>query len=338
VNLAERELGLPAADGLVPAWSGLLLVDKPVGVTSHDVVARVRRRMKDRGAGHLGTLDPGASGLLVVALGAATRCIQVWQGGEKTYEARIRFGVVTDTQDLQGVIVEQSGVVPDEAAIRAASAAFSGEIDQIPPMVSALKVNGERLHRIARRGETVERQPRRVRVVSWEWTSFAGDEASCVVRVSGGTYVRTLAHDLGAALGTGAALAALRRVRSEPFSVERAIGMRVLDTVAREEALASAGIGLDEALNTLPAVRLEEADATQLGFGGQPRIRTGEGGADPAAVGRGPRSVVARDATGRALALGQLNDGGAPGAAVLRPNVVFPWAVRRGRAEAGGSE
>jgi tRNA pseudouridine55 synthase len=300
-------------------------------VTSHDVVARVRRRLKDRGAGHLGTLDPGASGLLVVALGAATRCVPIWQGGEKTYEARIRFGIVTDTQDMHGRILEQSGSVPDEAAIRDAGAAFVGEIDQIPPMVSALKVNGERLHRIARRGETVERKPRRVHVVSWDWTTFEDAEASFVVRVSGGTYVRTLAHDLGAALGCGATLAGLRRVRSEPFSIERAIGMRALDTTDREAVLESAGIALDDALLAMPAVVLDETDTVTIGYGGQPRVRLGPGGVDREHVGRGPRSVVARDPDGRAVALGQLNPGDDEHA-VLRPNVVFPWAVRQGRA------
>lgn len=337
MSTAERELGLHVTGATIPAWSGLLLVDKPVGVTSHDVVARVRRRLRDRGAGHLGTLDPGASGLLVVALGAATRCIPVWQGGEKTYEARIRFGVVTDTQDMQGRIVEESGRVPDETAIREASATLVGEIDQVPPMVSALKVKGERLHRIARRGETVERRPRRVTVVSWDWTGFDGPEASFVVRVSGGTYVRTLAHDLGATLGTGAALSALRRVRSEPFSIERAVGMRALDTRTREDVLAAAGIGLDDALLALPAVTLDPADSVRIGYGGQPQVRIGPGGADREAVDRGPRSVVVRDPDGNAIALGQLHAVDEDTAA-LRPNVVFPWAVRQGRAAAGDAD
>ncbi len=335
MSATERELGVPAR-GTVPEWSGLVLVDKPVGVTSHDVVARVRRRLRDRGAGHLGTLDPGASGLLVVALGAATRCIPIWQGGEKTYEAKLRFGVVTDTQDMHGRVLERQDVTLDEAAVREAALAFVGELDQVPPMVSALKVGGERLHRIARRGETVERKARRVRVVTWDWTSFDLPEASFVVRVSGGTYVRTLAHDLGARLGPGAALASLRRLRSEPFSVERAVSMRALDTLPREQVLDHYGFGLDDALLPMPTVTLDDRQSRFIGYGGQPELAVGPGAVDPAMVGLGPRSVVVRDDAGRAIALGELGAAGPPERARLRPNVVFPWAVRQG--QAGGRE
>jgi tRNA pseudouridine55 synthase len=333
VSTAERELGVPGC--VVPEWSGLVLVDKPVGVTSHDVVARVRRRLRDRGAGHLGTLDPAASGLLVVALGAATRCIPIWQGGEKTYEARIRFGVVTDTQDMQGRVLEHRDVELEEAAVREAALGFLGEIEQIPPMVSALKVGGQRLHRLARRGETVERRPRRVRVASWDWTSFELPDAACIVRVSGGTYVRTLAHDLGARLGTGAALASLRRLRSEPYSVERAVPMRALDTLAREQVLERHGVGLDEALRPMPTVTLDEAQSRFIGYGGQPEVEPGALGLAPELIGAGPRSVVVRDAAGVAIALGELSPGSAGHPARLRPNVVFPWAVRQGQGGAG---
>lgn len=332
MSTAGRELGAPA-HGAVPEWSGLVLVDKPVGVTSHDVVERVRRRLRDRGAGHLGTLDPGASGLLVVALGAATRCIPIWQGGEKTYEARIRFGVVTDTQDMHGRVLERTGACPEEAAIREAALEFLGEFDQVPPMVSALRVGGQRLHRLARRGETVERRPRRVKVVSWDWTAFEPPEAGFVVRVSGGTYVRTLAHDLGARLGTGAALASLRRLRSEPFTVELAVPMRALDTLPREEVLERHGIALDDALLPVPMVTLDPAQCRFIGYGGQPEVEVGPAGASPEWVGAGPRSVVVRDADGAAIALGELRSGSAADRARLRPNVVFPWAVRQGRAE-----
>jgi tRNA pseudouridine55 synthase len=333
--MTERELGVPGR-GVVPEWSGLVLVDKPVGVTSHDVVARVRRRLRDRGAGHLGTLDPGASGLLVVALGAATRCIPIWQGGEKTYEARIRFGVETDTQDMHGKVIAESEVPFDEEAVRNATPEFTGEIDQVPPMVSALKVGGERLHRMARRGETIERKPRRVRVVSWDWTEFDLPEARFVVRVSGGTYVRTLAHDLGARLGSGAALAALRRLRSEPFSVERAVTMRGLDTESREDVLARYGFPLDEALLPMPTVALDAEQSRFIGYGGQPELPIGPAGVAAEWVGGGPRSVVVRDADGRAIALGELNPAAPPETARLRPNVVFPWAVRQG--QGGGGE
>lgn len=313
------------------AWSGLLAVDKPAGVTSHDVVERVRRRLKAPGAGHLGTLDPGASGLLLLALGAATRCVAVWQGGEKTYEGVVRFGVTTSTQDLQGeTLAERSTTGLDEAAVRAATHAFLGTFDQIPPMVSALKVGGQRLYRLARRGETVERAPRRVTVAAWEWLGFALPEATFRVRVSGGTYVRTLAHDLGEALGCGAALKTLRRLRSEPFGIERAVTLADLDRLPAAEALAR-GVPLDEALAVLPAVTLDAEAVDRIGHGAQPVVSLSS--APGTTLGAGPRSVVLRDTAGRALGLGELVAApGEPGHAQVCPHALFPWAVRTGRA------
>lgn len=316
--------GGPAAPGEPQeAWSGLLRVDKPTGVTSHDVVDHVRRRLRVRSAGHLGTLDPGASGLLVLVLGAATRCAQVWQSGLKTYEATVRFGVVTRTQDLQGEVLEQREVTLDERQVRAAAAEFTGEFEQVPPMVSALKVGGQRLHQMARRGEAVERAPRRVTVHSWEWTGFALPEASFRVVVSGGTYVRTLAHDLGERLGPGGALKSLRRLRSEPFGLEGAIGLRELDSATPEQVFARAGVPLGEALRVLPGVALDVAGVGELGFGRRPAVEPGT-----APLRAGPRSVVFRGPGGEPLALGELEpDPVKPGAALACPHVVFPWAV-----------
>ena len=156
-------------------WAGLLPVDKPAGPTSHDVVARARRALGTRAIGHLGTLDPGASGLLVLAIGPATRCAAVWQRGEKTYEGIARFGIVTDSQDVDGRVLRTSESRPDESAVRSAGEALAGDLMQVPPMVSALKQGGERLHAIARRGETVERAPRPVHVEPWEWLSIGRD-------------------------------------------------------------------------------------------------------------------------------------------------------------------
>jgi len=308
-----------------PAWHGLLAVDKPAGVTSHDVVVEVRRRLASPGAGHLGTLDPAASGLLVVAMGAATRAIPVWQGGTKTYEGTVRFGVVTDTQDLQGRVLEEHPTdALDEARVRDATRAFTGDLLQVPPMVSALKVGGKRLHALARRGIEVERKPRPVTIASWEWLLFDLPLARFRVRCSSGTYVRTLAHDLGAAVGTGGALATLRRLRSDPFGLERSVRMRDLHDQPADEVLAAAGIPLDEALAHLPAVAVDDAGAAALGAGGRPGV-TSAG----APVGAGPRSVVFRDGDGRALALGELL--AAPEGTLACPHVVFPWAVRTGR-------
>jgi tRNA pseudouridine55 synthase len=319
---------IPAATA--PVWSGLLAIDKPAGVTSHDVVDKARRRLKARGAGHLGTLDPGASGLLLLALGSATRCITVWQGGEKTYEGVVRFGVTTSSQDLHGeILAERPTDGLDEARVRAAARALTGTFDQIPPMVSALHVGGERLYRLARRGETVERAPRRVTVAAWDWLSFALPEATFRVRVSGGTYVRTLAHDLGEALGCGGALRTLRRVRSEPFGIERAVPFADLDRLPAAEVLAR-GVPLDEALAVLPAVTLDAEAVDRIGHGAQPLVPLAS--APGATLGAGPRSIVLRDGGGRALGLGELL--AAPGEsdrAQVCPHALFPWAVRIGR-------
>jgi tRNA pseudouridine55 synthase len=332
-SFPSRSAPMPAPLGaaLEPAerhaFSGLLVLDKPVGVTSHDLVLKVRRRLRSPGAGHLGTLDPGASGLLLLALGAATRASPVWQRGIKTYEATLVFGVATSTQDLHGEVLERRDVVLDETRVRAAAEAFVGELSQVPPMVSALKIGGRRLHRLARRGMVVDRLPRRVTVHVWEWLSFALPEASFRVRCSGGTYVRTLAHDLGAALGAGAALKSLRRLRSEPFGLERAVRLRDLDELPADEVLRRAGISLDEALGVLPAVQLDAEGATRIGVGGRPFVA--RGGAPLLA---GPRSVVLRGPDGAALALGELRpDPASPARILACPHVVFPWAVRQGR-------
>lgn len=316
----------PAArTGEAAGWTGLLPVDKPTGVTSHDVVDRVRRRLRVRAVGHLGTLDPGASGLLVLALGVATRCANVWQGGTKLYEGVARFGIVTDSQDTQGTVLEKREVRITESGVRAAALALTGDLAQVPPMVSALKHQGRRLYQLARRGETVERAPRPVRVDGWEWLGFALPEATFRVRCSGGTYVRTLVHDLGAALGCGAALAGLRRLESAPFTIAQACPWRELDAPDPAALLARHGIELSDALRTLPEVRLDAAGADALGHG---RAVAVEPGAAP--VGAGERSVVIRDAAGRPLALGGLEPADGDGV-LARPHVVFPWAVREGR-------
>ena len=309
----------PAAAG----WAGLLPVDKPAGATSHDVVAVARRGLGIRAIGHLGTLDPGASGLLVLALGAATRCAVVWQSGEKTYAGVARFGIVTDTQDTEGRVLATSSERPDETAIRAAADGLTGALSQVPPMVSAKKVRGERLYAIARRGESVERSAHPVRVAAWRWLAFTPDTARFEVDCSGGTYVRTLVHDLGARLGCGAALAELRRLRSDPFALADACPARELETLAAAALLERWGVPLDRALETLPGIVLAPAQVERLGRGQSPRIEPGD-----APRGAGARSVVFRAADGRALALGELVE--EPGGVVARPAVVFPWTVREG--------
>jgi hypothetical protein len=200
---------------------------------------------------------------------------------------------VTASQDLEGEVLERRPTEAlDPEALYAATPRFVGDIEQIPPMVSALKVGGQRLHRLARQGLTVERAPRPVRVVAWDWLEVGLPEASFRIRCTAGTYVRTLIHDLGLALGTGAALASLRRTRSEPFGLERAVSLADLDHLTIEQALAAAAIPLDQALEVIPEVVLDERAALEIGAGGRPRVARSR-----APLGAGPRSVVMRGPT-----------------------------------------
>ena len=198
------------------------MIDKPAGMTSHDVVDRVRRSFKTRKVGHAGTLDPDATGVLIVGLGRATRLLAYAQAGPKRYRARARFGITTTTQDASGEVVEvRPAAFLSASDVRLALGSFTGEIEQVPPMVSAVKVGGERLYRKARRGEEVERAPRTVYVARFELTDLehgARPEATFDIVCSAGTYVRTLIHDLGAALGCGAHLVALRRTEAGGFT------------------------------------------------------------------------------------------------------------------------
>lgn len=208
-----------------PGIDGLVVVDKPAGMTSHDVVARLRRRFGQRRVGHAGTLDPDATGVLVIGLGRATRLLRFLSAADKSYEGEVVLGVETSTQDAAGEVVarhDMSGVTIED--VRRAAAAFVGEIDQVPPMVSALKVGGRRLHELARAGVEVPRAPRRVRVERFDVEEVPGEPGVVRVRVdcSSGTYVRTLAADLGRALGGGAHLRSLRRTAVGPFTVAEA--------------------------------------------------------------------------------------------------------------------
>jgi tRNA pseudouridine55 synthase len=215
--------------------NGFLVVDKPPGMTSHDVVARARRALGERRVGHAGTLDPPATGVLLLGVGRGTRLLRFCEAYDKEYVAEVAFGVTTSTQDAEGEVLEErdaTGIGVD--AVKKALEGFRGEIEQVPPMVSAIKVGGEPLYRKARRGEEIERAPRRVVVHDLTLESFVPGErarATLRVRCSKGTYVRTLAADLGEALGAGAHVATLRRTRIGPFDVDGAIS---LDAVGPE--------------------------------------------------------------------------------------------------------
>ncbi len=202
---------------------GVLVLDKPAGPTSHDVVAQVRRAAGQHRVGHTGTLDPAATGVLVVCLGRATRLVPFLQAGNKTYEARLVLGVETDSQDADGVVVARRDASHiDEHRLCEVLTRFQGEIEQVPPMVSAVQIDGQRLHELARRGIEVDRPARQVTIHDLVLDGFTPGEhpqASFLVTCSAGTYVRTLAHDVGRELGVGASLTALRRVANGPFGL-----------------------------------------------------------------------------------------------------------------------
>ena len=203
---------------------GILLVDKPRDHTSHDVVARLRGKLKMKRIGHAGTLDPMATGLLIMLVGKATRVSQYLIGLDKEYEGTIELGKVTDTQDADGEVMETRPVPPlTEADALAAIKTFLGDQYQMPPMYSAIKIDGVPLYKSARKGEEIEREPRFIRVMSWELTRFAPPQLDFRMRVTKGTYVRTLAHDLGQKLGCGAHLSALRRTATEKYHVAQAL-------------------------------------------------------------------------------------------------------------------
>jgi len=250
---------------------GFIVVDKPAGMTSHDVVARVRRLLKIKKVGHTGTLDPFATGVLPVAVGEATKAIPFLDEREKEYRAVIRLGVITDTDDLEGTVIAVhpvDGIA--EADIRTVIAEFIGTIDQIPPLYSALKRNGVPLYRLARKGEEVEREARRVTFHALTVDRIDLPEVALTVRCSRGTYVRALARDVGERLGCGAHLTELRRTASGSFTLEHA---RTLEQLAGE---AATGVGtvamvtIGDALAHLGKALLTEEGARKVRCGRAP--------------------------------------------------------------------
>ena len=242
---------------------GALLVDKPVGVTSNFALQKVKRLLGAAKAGHAGTLDPLASGLLIALFGEATKFAGLLLDSDKEYLATVKLGETTSTGDAEGKVLEQKEVSVTERQVGEALARFQGEIEQVPPMHSALKREGVPLYRLARKGQSVERQPRRVRILELELLDCKRPLLNIRVRCSKGTYVRTLAEDIGAALECGAHLASLRRTGSGRFRVDDAAPVAALETMAPPERRARV-IGLDELLVELPRVDLDAALAAKL--------------------------------------------------------------------------
>jgi tRNA pseudouridine55 synthase len=252
-----------------PGPAGFLVVDKPRGWTSHDVVDAARRWLGTRRVGHLGTLDPLATGVLPLAVREATKLVPFLEGGEKSYAGAIRLGLETDTLDAEGEVVRRhEGPLPDEAAVREALAAFVGEIEQLPPMFSAVKQGGVPLHRLAREGREVERKPKRVRIDRLELVKYGPPDVEIEVDCSAGTYVRALASDLGRRLGCGAHLASLRRTRSGPFTEDQALPEALL---TREAEAGRVEARLIPCVNVLgfPVLKLDPEEERRVLHGGE---------------------------------------------------------------------
>jgi len=302
-----------AGERLVRTEDGdfVLPVDKPAGPTSHDVVAAARRALGTRKIGHTGTLDPFASGLLLLCVGRATRLAEYLSALDKRYEATAKLGVETDTLDLEGEAVSEAADISHLTgeAIADALAGFTGELDQVPPQFSAKKVDGEAMHRRARRGEHVDLPPARVCVHEMEPMEVALPAVRFAVRCSSGTYIRALARDLGSALGVGAHLTALRRTAVGRFDVADAVPLDRLDDPG---AVAAARIDPVAALAHLRGVAVDDGDAERLRHGQRLRIEPAVEGAPTGAT---ERVAVAHG--GALLAIAELDDG------VLRPRKVF---------------
>lgn len=243
---------------------GLLLVDKPIGPTSHKVVSIVRSGTQIRKVGHAGTLDPRASGLLVLCLGPATRLSEFLSTSDKQYQAQIRFGQATETYDAEGEYTIEAGLVPPRQAIETAMEGFRGEIEQVPPPYSAIKVQGRKAYEIAREGKKVDLEPRRVTIHQFEILAYDPPEITVMVECSAGTYIRSLANDLGLALETGAHLTGLRRLRAGPFKISEAVALAVLEGAMADGSWRSYMRPAVEALPDLPIVELLPEQVTRV--------------------------------------------------------------------------
>jgi tRNA pseudouridine55 synthase len=293
---------------------GLVVVDKAAGWTSHDVVGKLRKVYGQRRVGHAGTLDPDATGVLLVGLGRVTRLLRFLQETTKAYTARVVFGVATDTLDASGAVLERTEMALTREQLLDATRAFAGDIEQVPPMVSALKVGGRKLYELARAGQEIERAPRRVRIDTLSVDEFeAGSypEATLSVVCSSGTYIRSLAADLGTALGGCAHLRALRRTAVGPFTETEANPVEAV--VADPDAALLAPV---DALRDLEQVRVDAEQARAVSHG----ATFAACALVPDRSGAGPFAVV--DERGALLAVYERRGGG------VKPTVVLAVDAR----------
>lgn len=250
--------------------TGIICLDKQEHMTSFSAVARARRITGEKKAGHAGTLDPMATGILPVLFGGATRFMEFLPVHDKGYRARIQLGMTTDTLDTTGTVLTRSGVRVSKAQVEQALAAFRGDILQVPPMYSALLKNGVRLYELARRGEEVERQARPVTIYRLELTEFDGQTQECTLNVlcSKGTYIRSLADDLGRMLGCGAVMSGLRRTYAAGFSLKDCVTLDTLSELVQQGKLSQCMIPLERVLAAYPSLSVTQAQAVRFANGG----------------------------------------------------------------------
>ncbi len=278
--------------------NGILVIDKPMDWTSSDVVCKLRHLLHEKRVGHGGTLDPMATGVLPIFIGRATRAVEFTEGERKEYLAGLKLGVETDTQDTTGTVLRTSPAAVDPAALEAVLPAFRGDIMQVPPMYSALKHNGQKLYDLARKGKTVDRPPRPVTIYALEVTGHpAPDEYTLRVECSKGTYIRTLCHDIGAALGCGGAMCALRRTWAAGFPIEKAIPLARAVELGEAGRLAEAILPVDAYFGAYPSAAATPRAETQ--------IRNGAAYPDPGADG----TYRVYSETGEFLMLGRRENG-----------------------------
>ena len=249
--------------------NGILVIDKSAGWTSQDVAAKLRGVFHERRVGHGGTLDPMATGVLPIFIGRATRAAEFLESAEKEYVAGLRLGVVTDTQDTSGNILETHPVAVTREEVQAALRQFLGPIEQIPPMYSAIKINGQKLYELARRGQEVERKPRSITIHELELLEGADADYLLRVRCSKGTYVRTLCHDLGRALGCGGCMSSLRRTRAGSVTLSPAVTVQQVLNFAAEQAPQALLMPVDAVFSMHPPLIVTMGQAAKLKNGAQ---------------------------------------------------------------------
>lgn len=257
--------------------NGIILVDKPCGWTSHDVVGKLRGILHERRIGHSGTLDPMATGLLVVFAGRATRAVEFAEADSKEYIAGLRLGVSTDTQDTTGNVLNTCEALPSKDELIAAANGFLGEISQIPPMYSAIKINGKKLYELARRGEIVERSPRKVTISKLELVGEDKCDYILDIHCSKGTYIRTLCSDIGDKLGCGGCMSSLRRVKAGVFSITQAHTMEQIQAAADLGGLDGIIIPVDTLFSDKPNLTVNEFEEKKLRNGNTIKTKSADG-------------------------------------------------------------